>query len=130
MNLRIPSKMDSLTTVEKLVDEICTEFKVDNDHYGNMLVAVTEAVNNAINHGNKQDPDKFVDVNFRTDGQEMCFKIQDEGSGFDYNNIPDPTAPENIEKPHGRGVFLMKNLADTVDFQNDGRIIELRFVLS
>ena len=130
MNLRIPSKMDSLTTVEKLVDDVCMHYKVDNDHYGNMLVAVTEAVNNAINHGNKQDPEKYVDVNFKADGKEMRFKIKDEGPGFDFNNIPDPTAPENIEKPHGRGVFLMKNLADEVEFQSEGRIIELRFVLT
>ena len=51
----------------------------------------------------------------------------DEGPGFDYENLPDPTAPENIERPNGRGVFLMRNLADECGFEDDGRIVELKF---
>jgi serine/threonine-protein kinase RsbW len=55
--------------------------------------------------------------------------IEDEGPGFDYNNLPDPTAPENIEKPHGRGVFLMRKLADQCEFQDDGRIVIMDFTV-
>ncbi len=129
MNLRITSRTENLTKVEHMIDSICDRFMVDEDHYGNMLVAITEAVNNAINHGNKRDPDKYVDVGFRTDGKNMTWQIQDEGEGFDPDNIPDPTAPENIEKPDGRGVFLMRSLADSIEFQNNGSMIELRFAV-
>lgn len=129
MNLRITSRTENLTKVEHMIDSICDRFRVDEDHYGNMLVAITEAVNNAINHGNKRNPDKYVDVAFKTDGKNMTWQIQDEGEGFDPDNIPDPTAPENIEKPDGRGVFLMKSLADSIEFQNNGSMIELRFAV-
>ena len=88
---------------------------------------MTEAVNNAIVHGNKLDPEKSVTVGCAVDGQNLVFRITDEGPGFDHNNLPDPTAPENIEKPHGRGVFLMRHLADECAFEDDGRIVELTF---
>ena len=61
--------------------------------------------------------------------KNIVFKIKDEGNGFDYNNLPDPTAPENIENLGGRGVFLMKQLADMVIFENNGAIVELSFRL-
>jgi serine/threonine-protein kinase RsbW len=56
--------------------------------------------------------------------------VEDEGDGFDYHNLPDPTAPENIEKPGGRGIFLMKHLSDEVEFKEGGRIVELSFYMS
>ena len=60
----------------------------------------------------------------------LTFTVKDQGPGFDYDNLPDPTDPENIEKPNGRGVFLMRNLADEVIFEEDGRVVELNFNLS
>ena len=56
--------------------------------------------------------------------------VEDEGLGFDYNNLPDPTSPENLEKPGGRGIFLMKNLSDEVNFKDSGRLVELVFYLN
>jgi len=53
--------------------------------------------------------------------------VQDEGNGFNFQDLPDPTDPANIEKPNGRGVFLMRNLADEVTFSSDGRRVQLRF---
>ena len=61
---------------------------------------------------------------------QIKFIVEDEGTGFDYNNLPDPTLPENISKPGGRGIFLMKNLCDEVSFKKDGRVAELSFYLS
>jgi serine/threonine-protein kinase RsbW len=90
-------------------------------------VAVTEAVNNAIIHGNKCNPDKKVKVYYEVDGDRIMFSVADEGTGFDYYNLPDPTAPENIEKPSGRGVFLMKHLADQVIFADNGKTVEMYF---
>lgn len=57
----------------------------------------------------------------------FCFSVEDEGKGFDYNHLPDPTAPENIEKENGRGIFLMKQLADEVEFENNGTKVFIYF---
>jgi len=121
------SQVENISVVEKLVDEVCEEFKIREDFYGNILISLTEAVNNAIVHGNKLDPDKKVKVKFCADNEIMRFTIEDEGPGFDYDNLPDPTAPENIEKPNGRGVFLMRNLADNCNFLDDGRVVQIEF---
>ena len=130
-NLTFPSTSDSLHLVEGLIDEISAEMHLDEDYYGNILIAVTEAVNNAINHGNKQDPNKTLSFVFtENDDHSISFRITDQGSGFDFENIPDPTSPENIEKVNGRGVFLMKQLSDGVTFDDNGRVVELSFKLA
>jgi serine/threonine-protein kinase RsbW len=97
------------------------------DHYGNILIATTEAVNNAIKHGCKQKPDAMVTIQVRRSGKELCFIVKDNGKGFDYENLPDPTAPENIEREDGRGIFLMKSLADNVVFESNGAEVHLIF---
>ncbi|MEY4110166.1 MAG: hypothetical protein RLZZ46_520, partial [Bacteroidota bacterium] len=97
------------------------------DHYGNILVAVTEAVNNAIQHGNKFDPAKEIEVEYEKKKNSLVFRITDQGQGFDFTTIPDPTDPENLEKINGRGVFLMFKLADKVNFKENGRVVELSF---
>jgi serine/threonine-protein kinase RsbW len=125
-----PSVAENVHLVEKMIDSVCDELKVNEDHYGNILIALTEAVNNAIHHGNKLNPDKTTTVSCDLESNKLKFKVQDEGVGFDYTNLPDPTAPENIENPNGRGIFLMKNLADEIAFDNEGRIVELTFHLN
>ena len=125
--LRFDSKPENIAVVEKLIDKISADHGIVAEHYGNVLIAMTEGVNNAIVHGNKLDPEKSVAVACSIDEKNLVFRITDEGPGFDYDNLPDPTAPENIEKPHGRGVFLMRHLADECAFEDDGRIVELTF---
>ena len=121
------SVAENIHIVENLIDEICGTLNVNEEYYGNILISLTEAVNNAMVHGNKLDSQKKVLVTVKTDDTSIHFTISDEGPGFDYDNLPDPTAPENIEKPNGRGVFLMKNLADGCNFEENGRIVELEF---
>ena len=125
--LRFDSKPENIAIVERLIDQISEDHSIIPEHYGNVLIAMTEAVNNAIVHGNKLDPEKSVTVSCAMDGKSVVFRISDEGPGFDYENLPDPTAPENIEKPHGRGVFLMRHLADDCAFEDAGRVVELTF---
>lgn len=125
--LQIVSQPESINIVEKVIDDLKGEFDIHEDAYGNILVAVTEAVNNAIAHGNGSDPSKKVNITYEVDGDRISFVISDEGKGFDYYNLPDPTAPENLEKPTGRGVFLMKHLADQVIFSENGRVVEMYF---
>ena len=125
--LRFDSKPENIAVVEKLIDKISADHGIVAEHYGNVLIAMTEGVNNAIVHGNKLDEAKSVGVSCAIDEKTLVFRITDEGPGFDYDNLPDPTAPENIEKPHGRGVFLMRHLADECTFEDEGRIVELTF---
>lgn len=125
--LSISSKSENIVLVEKMVEDVCDLFNIPEDHYGNILVALTEAVNNAIHHGNKADPEKQIEICFKTKKNEISFFIKDEGKGFDFSSLPDPTNPENIEKPHGRGVFLMRNLADKVEFEESGSKVVLTF---
>ena len=125
--LKIASKSENMVLVEKMINNVCKLRKVGEDYYGNILVALTEAVTNAILHGNKGNPEKNVDIICDSTDTNLTFTVKDEGPGFDPGHIPDPTAPENIEKPSGRGVFLMKNLADKVEFSDNRRTVLLNF---
>ena len=125
--LSFQSKPENIAIVERLIDEMCEQHSVIEEHYGDILIAMTEGVNNAIVHGNKLDINKSISVEYEKRGRDLFFRISDEGAGFDYENLPDPTAPENLERPNGRGVFLMRNLADECLFEDDGRVIELVF---
>jgi serine/threonine-protein kinase RsbW len=125
--LRIPSKPESLLLVERMVEDVCDVLGVKEEVYGNILLSVTEAVNNAIQHGNKYDLSKVVEITFYKSDKMLTFSIKDEGNGFDFNHLKDPTDPENLENPHGRGVFLMRNLSDNVEFENEGREVKISF---
>lgn len=125
----IESRVDNLRLVEKEIDELIKGYALDTEDYGKILIGTVEAVNNAIVHGNKSDPAKLVTIQFYLADNKLQVQVQDEGPGFDYSNIPDPTAPENIENLHGRGIFLMRKLADKVEFRNEGALVEMNFNL-
>jgi serine/threonine-protein kinase RsbW len=125
--LNISSKIENLRIVEKTVDEISAEYNLNSELYGNILIATIEAANNAILHGNKLDESKNIKLVFKIDDQLLTIVVKDEGKGFDYSNIPDPTAPENIEKINGRGIFLMEKLSDKITFSDNGSQVELAF---
>jgi len=127
--LRIKSKYENLRSVEKFVDEVSADLSLTDEVYGNLLIATLEAANNAIVHGNKGLEEKEVDILLTNDKSQIVLTVQDQGTGFDYKNIPDPTAPENIEKINGRGVFLMQQLSDHIEFFENGRIVQLTFTL-
>jgi serine/threonine-protein kinase RsbW len=127
--LKIISKIENLRKVEKLVDELSSDYNISADVYGNILIAALEAANNAILHGNKLDENKFVNISVIMESQKLVIKIDDEGNGFDYKNVPDPTAPENIENVNGRGIFLMEKLSDKIEFTRNGATVELEFNL-
>ena len=126
--IKFPSMLQNITVAEKLVDDVCNEYQVTEEHYGGLIVAITEAVSNAIVHGNQMDDRKQVTLTFDiVNSTDARFMIEDEGPGFDYDNLPDPTAPENIERPNGRGVFLMRKLSDHCEFTENGSIVTLDF---
>jgi serine/threonine-protein kinase RsbW len=130
VKIQIPSLVENIRVVESFIDNSKDTFHIEDDIYGNIMVAVTEAVNNAIRHGNKFDKDKNVYLSLFVDTDRVKFEVEDEGQGFDYTNLIDPTAPENLENPGGRGIFLIRHLADEVEFSKDGRNVQLTFMLS
>ncbi|MCL2700927.1 MAG: ATP-binding protein [Phycisphaerae bacterium] len=86
-------------------------------------LALEEAINNAIRHGNRCDPDKRVTVRVELDTAEMSISVTDEGPGFNPGTVPDPTADENLEKPSGRGIMLMRAYMDDVHYNQRGNEI-------
>jgi serine/threonine-protein kinase RsbW len=129
IKIQIPSLIENIRIVESFIDNAKDRFNLDDDIYGNIMIAVTESVNNAIRHGNQSNKEKNVYLSLSIGNEIVSFTVMDEGSGFDFDNLPDPTAPENLEKPGGRGIFLMKNLSDEVEFSNNGNTVQLSFYL-
>lgn len=130
IRIEIPSLSENIRMIESFIDNAKEKYQLEDDIYGNIMIAVTESVNNAIKHGNKGDKDKSVSLSLSLEDNSIRFQIKDEGAGFDFDNLPDPTAPENLEKIGGRGIFLMKHLADEVAFKNDGSCVELCFYIN
>lgn len=130
ISIQVPSITENIRMIESFIDNAKERYQLDDDIYGNIMIAVTEAVNNAIKHGNGGNKSKNVFLSLSLHENLIQFIIKDEGSGFDYQNLPDPTAPENLEKPGGRGIFLMKHLSDEVNFKENGRIVELSFYMN
>lgn len=130
IQIQIPSLPENIRIVESFIDNAKDKYDLNDDIYGNIMIAVTESVNNAIVHGNQSNNSKNVHLKLSLEKSLIKFTIEDEGAGFDFHNLPDPTLPENLSKPGGRGIFLMKNLCDEVSFKNEGRTAELCFYLS
>ncbi|MFW6272990.1 MAG: ATP-binding protein [bacterium] len=124
------SEIKNINLVERLIDDISSKYELHSDIYGKLLLAVVEGVNNAIVHGNKLEKEKDVVLKYKVTDKEIEFVISDEGPGFNYEKLPDPTQPENLEKTHGRGIFLMKHLADEVEFNEMGNEVKILFNLT
>lgn len=130
IRIEVPALTENIRMIESFIDNAREKFHLDDDIYGNIMIAVTEAVNNAIKHGSHSDSSRNVNLSLLVDGSTLKFRVEDAGTGFDFHHLPDPTAPENIEKPGGRGIFLMKHLADDVEFLEGGRVVELSFYMN
>jgi serine/threonine-protein kinase RsbW len=89
-------------------------------------IALREALANAIIHGNHEDRKKHVHVSCRCEPDEVSIAVKDEGKGFDINDVPDPTAPENIGSVHGRGIHVIRALMDEVRFEEGGAVVHMR----
>ncbi|MEM7106246.1 MAG: ATP-binding protein [Bacteroidota bacterium] len=127
--MRLTSNPKNIARVESFLANVIKDYNISEEVYGNMLISLTEAVTNAMMHGNKADEKKIVRVTHQAREKQLVFKISDEGKGFNPNDVPDPTAPENLLKLGGRGVFLMRKLADRVNFLNNGSTVEIQFRL-
>lgn len=130
IKISIPSLIENIRIIESFIDNAREKFHINDDIYGNIMISVTECVSNAIIHGNKQDKKKVVNIELRFLDDQVRFIIEDQGEGFDYQSLKDPTSPDQIHKPGGRGVFIMKHLSDEVQFEDDGRTTILTFYMN
>jgi len=128
--LEFTSVPENVNKVEAFVEVLKTDLQLSEEMEANILVSISEAVNNAIVHGNKNNTAKKVSIKMEKDGNLLSFVVADEGEGFDPGVIIDPTAPENVDKPSGRGIFLMRSLADKVEFIDGGRKVNIAFNLA
>ena len=115
-NLVIPSKLEKLIEVEKVAEKVAAVSRLSKDQCNNIAIAVTEAVGNAIVHGNHKNARKNVRIHFQVTNKTITVEVQDEGKGFDPDKLSNPLKPENIMKENGRGIFILKSLMDKVSF--------------
>lgn len=127
--IEFSSAPENINIIESFVEQLKTDLDLSEEMEANILVSLSEAVNNAIYHGNKSDPAKRVFIKMAAEDTTILFSVEDEGSGFNPSGVKDPTSPENLDKPTGRGIFLMKSLADKVEYFNDGRKVVIEFFL-
>lgn len=110
--LVLKSSRNEIQKFEELLQNVNTEFGMPPEKFINLQIACSEALINAIVHGNKEQNNKRVYTEILHDHVFMSIRIQDEGEGFDINNIPDPTSSDNLLKESGRGIFIIKSLVD------------------
>lgn len=123
--MKLPSNPSCISEVERFVQDLVRRRNIDPNLYPNILISLTEAVNNAMQHGNRYDDDKEIVVSCQEKPHQIRLTISDEGSGFDPYKVPDPTAEDHVSIEGGRGVFLMKQLTDEIHFHDHGRTVEL-----
>lgn len=127
--LILKSEFEEVEKVENLLNDLQTELGFDDEFYAKLMLTVSEAATNGILHGNQLDSSKKVVLTVESDGKSLIFTSKDEGQGFIPEEVPDPLAEENLLKPSGRGVFLMKEYAETVEYQDSGTKLILGFKL-
>lgn len=125
--LALPSRMSAVNEVESFVNAVIDEYRLSDDLRGNLLISLTEAVTNAIRHGNRCDVEKKVTVEVWRRRADLRVVVTDEGEGFEPKALPDPTSPEFLEQEGGRGVFLMRALSDEIRYHSEGRCVEMRY---
>lgn len=129
LRLSIGSDLEQVDLVGVVIQSTLEQIGVEADQIHWLVMAVREAVINAIQHGNRLDADKRVLVEVDLDGEEFAVRVEDEGQGFDPDDLPDPTAPENLLRPSGRGIFMMRQFADSIEYSfpaKRGTVVTMR----
>jgi serine/threonine-protein kinase RsbW len=115
-SITIPSSPDSIAAVDEFLESWLRERDVPEDTIADLAIAITELVNNAIKHGNKNDPSKVVTVALRLVNGQAEVTISDQGPGFNPDSIPNPVAEENLLKEVGRGIYIARSLMDSIEY--------------
>ena len=116
IELSLPSRIETVATAAAAVAEFLSRSGISEDAAFGIDMAVREAVTNAVFHGNRQDETKTVDVTLKSSPDAVEISVHDQGPGFNPEEVPDPTAEENILKASGRGIFFMRSFMDEVNW--------------
>lgn len=130
MHVQLPSDLSYLPKLEGIIDNLAKAHSISAEVAANIFMAVTEAAKNAMVFGNHSSHDLPVDIYLSKESGHIVATVEDQGTGFDFSAVPDPTAPENIKKITGRGIYLIKNLADEVEFTKNGACIQMKFAIN
>jgi len=128
--LKLHSVPSSLNQLEILIGEVCDKYNLNHNYLGCITVALTEAFQNALEHGNQNDPEKFITINFEKTASGLLFSVKDEGKGFNHQDIPDVKDDGKEKTFPGRGIFLIKRLSDDVNYIGNGSEVAIGFKTS
>lgn len=125
----LSSSFDEVERLEHYVNDLQRWAEFNDEDYARIMLTLSEAATNAIVHGNKENPEKKVIIRGFLNGNKLLISVKDEGDGFDPDSIPDPLKEENLMNIGGRGVYLIKEYADDLDFDENGTKLEMMFKL-
>ncbi len=128
--LKLKSLPSQIHLIERFVEDICDENNINNTYFGNILVAVAEAFENAVYHGNRNQVSKEIVLTFESREKGLMFEVRDQGEGFNIDQVPDATDVENNPDKKGSGIYLIRSLADEVRHLDQGRCIQMLFYIS
>ncbi|MCB2221494.1 MAG: ATP-binding protein [Bacteroidetes bacterium] len=128
--LRLQSVPSSLNQLEIMIEEVCDKYNLNHNYLGCITVALTEAFQNALEHGNKNNPGKFITIHFEKNAGGLFFSVKDEGEGFNFKDIPEIKDDGKQKSFPGRGIFLMKSLSDELNFLGNGSEVAIGFKIS
>ena len=130
-HIRIPATLEELHHVYNWADEHLVHSAIPDSKRFDIMLALSEAVTNAIRHGAADSDSDYVDIEVKITSNAVYIVVHDPGRGFEPERLPDPTEPDRLHVPSGRGVFLIKNLADDVryDFSDNGTTVSVKFVV-
>lgn len=127
--LTIPSRLEEMETVHRLVQQAITEYELNDDMAHWIELTISESMINAIQHGNKADPAKQATLKISSNGESIEIIVEDQGGGFKIDKVADPTDTANLLKPSGRGILIIRSFMDEVDLsQREGGGCRLRMV--
>lgn len=124
--LVIKSEISELKKVESFLTDILDEYGLEQKFFNNSYLCISEAVVNSIKHGNKYDQNKTISIVVNCDENELNVLIEDEGNGFDLNEISDPTCEKNLKNESGRGIFIIKALTNRIEYNEIGNRIQFK----
>jgi len=127
-NLTIRSNVNELNKVAEFTEKFGGELGLSEDEIDDISIAVTEAVNNAITHGNKNNESKSIEISYKNEKEKIIVYVKDNGGGFEIDKISDPRMNENLLKDSGRGILIMKSLMDDVVVKSDNHGTEVQLV--
>ncbi len=123
--LVLESRLQEIARAEETVLAAAADHGFDESECFAIRLSLEEALTNAIKHGNRFQQDKRVELTYRVDNERLEITVTDQGGGFTPNQVPDPTLDENLERPSGRGIMLMRAFMTEVAFSADGQSVTM-----